>query len=587
MNIVGISSHYHDASCCILQDGRLIASAEEERFTRLKHDPSIPRNAFRFCLEEAGLDIVDIDCIAYYENPVRKLERQLWMSLPSLAARPALSFRRQLSPQLVEADIREVLGYEGNIRYYDHHRSHAASAFYFSGFSEAAVLTVDGVGEWNTTSYWEGVGSRLTPAGAVDFPHSLGLLYSAITAYLGFEVNEGEYKVMGLAPYGKASLTNEVWQLIRTHADGTFELDMRYFAFVERDTMFSEAFEALFEHKARKRGEALEPFHYDLARSLQAVLEDLLLEKLAYLHRKMPFDNLCMAGGVALNCVANARLHREGPFRNLFVQPASGDSGCALGAAALAHVDATGEVPSRTSMRDAYLGSAIPATRVRRLLSQSPAGWQSFENDEDGLVTAVSERLAEGKVIGWVEGRMEFGPRALGARSILADPRRADMRDRINAAVKKREGFRPFAPSVLANRASEHFDLPYPSPFMLETCQTQSALDLPSITHVDGSARVQTVDPDVSPRYARLLQAFERRTGCPLLLNTSFNLKDEPIVRTEEDALICFLRSAIDCLVIEDTLIDRAALPQSWLARFGDTVPVVPATIAHNVYSFL
>ncbi|GAB7534008.1 carbamoyltransferase [Burkholderia sp. 22PA0099] len=587
MNVIGISAHYHDAACCLLVDGKLVAAAEEERFTRLKHDPSIPRHALRHCLDAAGLDIVDIDCIAYYENPHRKLERQLAMSLPHLHARPNLSFRRQVDPAIVMRDIREVLGFEGRVECFEHHRSHAASSYYYAGFDDAAVLTVDGVGEWNTMSFAQGRGSRLDLLGQVDFPHSIGLLYSTITAYLGFEVNEGEYKVMGLAPYGKPTLTEPMRQLVRCSEGGSFELNLQYFAFIGEDVMYSPALEALFGRPARQRGATLDSFHYDVARSLQLVLEELLLEKVRYLHALVPSENLCMAGGVALNCVANGRIHREGPFRNLFVQPASNDSGCAFGAAALGHVLLTGEAPGLGELRHVYLGSANESAEVSRLLENSPARWQSFTGDEAALVDAVAERLAAGKVIGWVQGAMEFGPRALGARSILADPRVPDMRERINRAVKKREGFRPFAPSVLKAHASSHFDLAYPSPFMLETCQTRSPLELPSITHVDGSARVQTVDEAVSPRYARLIEAFHQRTGCPLLLNTSFNLKDEPIVRTVEDALICFLRSAIDCLVVEDALIDRDEVPEIWLKRFGDTAPLVSSGIAHNVYSFI
>ncbi|KKB61258.1 carbamoyltransferase [Robbsia andropogonis] len=587
MNIVGISAHYHDAACCILVNGKLVAAAEEERFTRLKHDPSIPQHAFRYCLDAAGLDITDIDCVAYYEDPVKKLERQLWMTLPHLSVRPGLSFRKQADPANVTRDIRDVLGFEGRIEYFEHHRSHAASAYYYSGFDNAAVLTVDGVGEWNTMSFARGQGSDLNLLGTVDFPHSIGLLYSTITAYLGFEVNEGEYKVMGLAPYGKPTLVEPMSQLVRRSDGGHFELDLRYFSFVGEDVMFSGALVSLFGRPARQRGAALDPFHYDVARSLQHVLESLLLEKVRYLHALTPSDNLCLAGGVALNCVANGRIHREGPFKNVFVQPASNDSGCAFGAAALGHVLLTGEAPDLGKLNHVYLGSANSGSDVARLLENSPAHWQSFTGKENALLEAVASRLADGKVIGWVQGSMEFGPRALGARSILADPRVPDMRERINKAVKKREGFRPFAPSVLAAHASRHFDIDYPSPFMLETCQTRSELDLPSITHVDGSARVQTVDESISPRYARLIECFYRKTGCPLLLNTSFNLKDEPIVRTIEDALICFLRSAIDCLVIEDRLIDRDGVPETWLRRFDNTAPIVSSGIAHNVYSFI
>jgi carbamoyltransferase len=558
--VVGISAFYHESACCLLQDGRLVAAAEEERFSRVKHDARLPVAAFRYCLEEAGAGIDDIDGLAYYESPATKLERQIWAGLPE-GASAGLPW---LDPYLQEREIEEGLGYERIADTFSHHESHAASAFYYSGFPEAAVLTVDGVGEWDTTTYGRGEGANLEAFERVEFPHSLGLLYSTLTSYLGFEVNDGEYKVMGLAPYGEPRYADRVRKLISSLDGGRFELDLRYFDFLRGRRMYSEALCDLFGAPARPRGGEITRFHQDVARSLQTVLEEILLEKARWLHEQTGSPNLCMAGGVALNCVANGRIRREGPFERLFVQPAAGDSGGCLGAAALLHVSLTGKAPRTRPMRDARLGPSWSTDEVARLLAASGLPFQDFRGREADLLEEVVDRLASGKVVGWFHGRMEMGPRALGARSLLADPRDPDMRDRLNRMVKKREAFRPFAPSVLLAHAAEHFDLDHPSPFMLETCRVTSPLDLPAITHVDGSARPQTVDPEVLPRYAALLEAFHRRTGCPLLVNTSFNVRGEPIVASPVDALFCFGTTSIDSLVLEDFLLDRDGLPEGW-----------------------
>lgn len=559
MIIVGISAFYHESACCLLRDGRLVAAAEEERFSRVKHDPRLPVSAFRYCLKEAGVGIDDVDLVAWYENPELKLQRQLWAGLPE-GGSPDLPW--------LDADIHtrigDGLGYSGPVFPFPHHQSHAASAFYYSGFPEAAVLTVDGVGEWDTTTYGRGSGPKLETFGRVEFPHSLGLLYSTLTAYLGFEVNDGEYKVMGLAPYGEPRYVGQVRKLIGSMHGGRFELDLRYFDFIRGRRMYSAALCDLFGAPPRARGGEITRFHQDVARSLQAVLEEVLLEKARWLHGRTGEDNLCMAGGVALNCVANARILRDGPFKRLFVQPAAGDSGGCLGAAALLHVRETGKAPIVGPMCDARLGPAWSADEVARLLASTGLPSQDFRGREAGLLEAVVDRLASGKVVGWFHGRMEMGPRALGARSLLADPRDPEMRDRLNRMVKKREAFRPFAPSVLLAHAAGHLDLDHPAPFMLETCQVRSPLDLPAVTHVDGSARPQTVDPEIMPRYAALLEAFHRRTGCPVLVNTSFNVKGEPIVCSPVDALLCFGTTGIDCLVLEDFVLDRDGLPEGW-----------------------
>lgn len=565
LNIIGISAHYHDSACCLLRDGKLVAAAQEERFSRIKNDPATPRQAFRYCLQRAGLSIGDIDCIAYYEDPLKKLQRQLWMGMiPKRSAERQARLLQRLSAEPALVELRATLGFDGPIETFDHHESHAASSYYYSGFNEAAVLTVDGVGEWATTTFARGDGHSLQMLGEVHFPHSLGLFYSAITAYLGFEVNEGEYKVMGLAPYGQPRYLPELRQLLTMQDDGRFRLDMRYFDFLHSERMFSDSLVTLLGQPPRERESPLSEFHHDVARSAQVLLEECMLTLVRHLHSIAPSENLCLAGGVALNCVANAKILREGPFKHLFVQPAAGDAGTALGAAALAHTRRTGARPSSERLRHVYLGPSYTSAAIENALDASALEYLSYHGREADLVSAVAERLASGKVIGWFQGSMEFGPRALGARSILADPRVSDMRDRINALVKQRESFRPFAPVVLADRASRHFEIDHASPFMLETCAVVPGSPLPAITHVDGSARLQTVDADTNPRLAALLEAFEARTGCAVLLNTSFNTRGEPIVCTPEDALLCFVRARLDCLVLEDVLIDSERVPEFW-----------------------
>jgi carbamoyltransferase len=585
LTVVGISAHFHDAACCLLHEGELIAAAQEERFTRIKHDPRLPKAAFRYCLSEAGLTIADLDCIAYYEDPVKKLDRQLWMALPEIpSVSPSALFR--LDAMRPEREIRELLGFEGAIEIVDHHEAHAASSYYFSGFDDAALLTVDAVGEWATTAYGRASGNELELFEQVRFPDSLGLLYSAVTAYLGFDVNDAEYKVMGLAPYGEPRYLDQVWTLIELREDGQFRLDLSYFDFLTGEGMYSEKLCELFGSPPRAPESELTEFACDVARSLQAVLEEVLIAKTAYLHDRVPSENICLAGGVALNCVAIERIVRESAFARVFVQPAASDAGGALGAAAIAHVRRTGERPRTGPLTHVSLGPRFSSDEIARLFRPSPSTLEDFRGREDELIDASADRLAAGEVIGWFQGRMEFGPRALGNRSILADPRDPVMRDRINALVKKREAFRPFAPAVLAARAAEHFDLDHPAPFMIETCQVRSPLNLPAITHVDGSARVQTVEEEDNPRFHRLLEAFERRTGCPILLNTSFNLRGEPIVCSPVDALLCFIRSDLDCLVLEDFLLDRAALPETWLRWFRETEPLT-AGVPESVYTLL
>lgn len=566
--MVGLSALYHEATCCLLVDGELVAAASEERFSRVKHDPRMPVEAFRWCLAKGGLAHPgELDAVAWYELPEAKHDRQLW-ALARGAPDAAEVAPEDLDPERPLRSVRERLGWDGPVLRYPHHLSHAVSAFAFSGYDEAAVLTVDGVGEWATTTYGVGTGGEVELFEEVRFPHSLGLFYSAITALLGFRVNGGEYKVMGLAPYGEPRYASRLREVVRSGPGGGFALDLEHFAYVGGRRMFSDALPRLLEGRPRRPDEELTSWHADVARSAQAVLEELLLDKVRYLHEqtrgRIGGDDLCMAGGVALNCVANGRILREGPFRRLFVQPAAGDAGGALGAAALAHRELGGAVPV-APLRHVFLGPAFSTEEIDRLLAAAGLPRTDFRGREEEMVADVAERLAAGQVVGWFQGPMELGPRALGARSILASPLDPGMRERINRKVKKREGFRPFAPAVLAGRAAEHFELGPGSegaaPFMLLTCRVTSPLALPAVTHVDGSARPQTVDPRTAPRFAALLSAFGRRTGCPVLLDTSFNVAGEPIVGSPADALASAAEAGLDAVVIENFVVDGADLP--------------------------
>jgi carbamoyltransferase len=573
MNILGISAFYHEAACCLLRRGELVAAAAEERFSRLKHDPRLPVNAFRFCLEAGGLDITDLSAIAFYEQPLPKLARQIWAGAPE-GGDPDLSW---LDPHGAERALREGLGWDGPILFFPHHLSHAASAYYFSGFPEAAVLTVDGVGEWATTTFGRGRGGELEVLAQVEFPHSLGLLYSAITAYLGFRVNGGEGQVMGLAPYGQPRHADTLRRLVRPDAAG-FRLDLQYFGFVGGPRMFSAALEELLGQPPRPPGGELKPFHSDLARSVQLVLEEQLLALARRLAALAPSDHLCLAGGVALNCVANGRLLREAGFKRVFVPPAPGDQGACLGAALLAHRELTGETPLEP-LRHAFWGPE--ASGAAELLAAAELPALDFRGREAELTAEVAQRLAAGQVVGWVVGRAELGPRALGGRSILADPRNPMVRDHLNHSIKRRETFRPFAPAVLAEHAAEHFDLPPGAEdlarFMLITAPVISPRRLPAITHVDGSARVQIVEREHSPRFAALLDAFHRRTGCPVLLNTSLNVAGNPIATSALDALQMLADAGLDALVLDRFLLEREQLPPELPALVARLEPPPPS----------
>lgn len=584
MIIVGISALYHDSACAIVVDGRLAAAAQEERFTRRRFDQAMPVYAFAHCLRHVGVSIRDIDCVAYYEEPQKKLERQLWMGLPQVppARREAL-FRLDATRPFRE--IRNLLGYDGKVLTTGHHEAHAASAFYCSGFEDAALLTVDAVGEWATTTYGKGDAEGIHVLEEVRFPHSLGLLYATLTAYLGFQVNSDEYKVMGLAPYGRPTYLEKLRNLIEDRPRGQFRLNGRYFDFATSDKMFTPALVDLLGVPPRGPDEDLSPLHENLAASLQALLEELVLGKLQFLSTMTGSDRVCYAGGVALNCVANARFMSEGPFRHWFIQPAAGDAGCAAGAALSVHHRLIGRFEPRR-LTDVRLGPEYDGEILPQILRQSGVSYTSYAGRTADLISATAKRLAQGKVVGWFQGRMEFGPRALGSRSILADPRDATMRDHINALVKKREAFRPFAPAVVAERCSEFFELDRESPFMLETAQVRKHLLLPAVTHVDGSARVQTVARDVDPRFHALLTEFGRLSGYPVLLNTSFNMRGEPIVCDPTDALICFIRASLDVLVVGDIMVERRAIPSDWMQHVSRLGPFRPPTISSDAYTF-
>jgi len=589
MRILGISCYFHDAAAALLIDGRLVAAAEEERFSRIKHDFGFPSRAIQFCLERGKVSGGDLDYVAFFEKPFVKFERILQTALATIPRSQAV-FRKAMTTWMldklwVKSRIRDSLGIDpARILFVEHHQSHAASAFFCSPFENAAILTVDGVGEWATAAIGHGAGSSLTLDSEIRFPHSLGLLYSTFTAFLGFEVNEGEYKVMGMAPYGVPRYQDKVWKLIDVAGDGSFALNLDYFSFHYSATQaYSPRFEALFgkprspetpfftdasgypSYFGEKPGNyhqlAVENQHYaDIAASIQAVTEEILLRMVRHACERSQTTRLCMAGGVALNSVANGRILRETPVTDLYVQPAAGDSGAAVGAALFVQHQILGT--QRTFvMEHAYWGAELDRDRIRATAAAS--GIRHVECSDDAeLFDRTIDLLSNGNVIGWAQGRFEWGPRALGNRSILADPRRPEMKDIVNTKIKFREPYRPFAPSVLAERSRDYFDLDdparqYPARFMLLVVPVleQSKDRIPAVTHVDGSARLQTVVASANPRYHALIRTFDEATGVPVVLNTSFNLRGEPIVNTPEEAFSTFARSGMDALVLDRTII--------------------------------
>ncbi len=590
--ILGLSAFYHDSAACLLRDGVIVAAAQEERFTRVKGDASFPERSVEYCLRTAGITTRDLRHVGFYDKPLLKFERILETYL-AVAPRGFLSLLKAgplwLNDKLfIDRQLRDALpGYQGDILYSEHHESHAASAFFPSPFDEAAILTIDGVGEWATSACAMGRGNDFEILQELHWPDSLGLLYSAFTYFTGFKVNSGEYKVMGLAPYGEPKYVDTILkELVDLRDDGSFTLDQRYFNYLTGLTMTNDAFARLFGGPPREPESKLTQREMDLARSVQVVCEEIMLRMARTLHRETGATNLCLAGGVALNCVGNGRLLREGPFERLWIQPAAGDAGGALGVAQLIwHRTCAGprHVDGRTdAMQGAYLGPSFSPDEIEEFLAAQGASYERLERDT--LHERVASLLADEKVIGWFDGRMEFGPRALGARSILGDPRSPRMQAQMNIKIKFREGFRPFAPSVLRERVSDYFELACESPYMLLVApvkkerqipmtETEQALwgidqlnvprsDIPAVTHVDYSARVQTVDRETNANYRDLIAEFERQTGCAVVVNTSFNVRGEPIVCTPADAYRCFMRTHIDYLVMGPFLVDKRAQPE-------------------------
>ncbi len=609
MRILGISAYYHDSAAALLDSGRVVAAVQEERFSRRKHDARFPAGAIDYCLREAGISLREVDQIVFYDKPLIKFERLLETYLSYapgglrsfIAAMPVWLKEKLYLKTTLKREFAAIAGCKERelpqLLFSDHHRSHAGSAFFMSPYAEAAVLCMDGVGEWATTSAWLGDGNRLKPLWEIDFPHSLGLLYSAFTYFTGFKVNSGEYKLMGLAPYGQPKYAQLILdKLMDLKADGSFRLDMQYFNYCTGLTMTNQRFADLFGGPPRKAESPVTQREMDLAASIQAVTEEVVLRLARSLHADTGARNLCLAGGVALNCVANGRLLREGPFENIWIQPAAGDAGGALGAAAVVwheHHDQPHRPEGTDSMNGGYLGPAYNAAETRQQLDAAGAVYRELSDDE--LISTVAGILAAENVVGWHQGRMEFGPRSLGNRSILGDPRSAKMQSVMNLKIKFRESFRPFAPSVLADRAADYFEIDKPSPYMLLVAPIRENLrkamtaeqeglfgieklnvarsDLPAITHVDYSARVQTVHPETNPRYHALLKAFEAKTGCAVLVNTSFNVRGEPPVCSPADSYRCFMRTAMDYLVIGNCLLARAEQPEraedkNWMQEF-------------------
>ncbi len=602
MKILGLSCFYHDSAACLIIDGEIRAAAHEERFTRVKHDQKFPHQAIKYCLAEEMIDINDLDLIVFYDKPFLKFERLLETYL-AYAPRGLRSYLKAMEAWIkqklwIGSIIEKETGFKGKIIYSEHHLSHAASAFFPSPFERAAFLTVDGVGEWATTSYGVGNDKNLEIRKEINFPHSLGLLYSAFTYYTGFKVNSGEYKLMGLAPYGEPKYKELIYEkLLDIKEDGSFRLNMEYFDYPAGLVMTNAKFAALFGGPARKPESEITQKEMDLAKSIQEVTEEIMLKLVRHIRKETGEKYLCLAGGVALNCVANRRIIEEGGFEDVWIQPASGDAGGALGAALVGHyLYAQGERPALGSdfdrQRGSYLGPSFGDKEIKVFLDRVGAKYE-YVADEVRLMQETAATIAKEKVVGWFQGRMEYGPRALGARSIIGDARSPKMQKEMNLKIKFREGFRPFAPSVLLEKAGEHFENGRPSPYMLVTSMlkpekrlpldpSKTGLDkleqirshVPAITHVDYSARLQTVAANgYNQRYYALIKEFDRQTGCPIIINTSFNVRGEPIVCTPEDAYLCFRRTNMDVLVLGNFFLKKEEQPElgadeDWRGRY-------------------
>ncbi|RNC94504.1 MAG: hypothetical protein ED554_02870 [Synechococcus sp. YX04-3] len=610
--ILGLSCYYHDSAAALLRNGEIISAAQEERFSRKKHDSRFPKNAVSYCLKSQGITLSDVKEVVYYEKPLLTFERLLETYLGA-APRGGRSFVAAMQVWLKEKlflktelkknlkEVQESFGidseYIPNLLFSEHHLSHAAAAFYPSPFEESVVLCMDGVGEWATTSAWIGKGKDIKPLWEISFPHSLGLLYSAFTYYCGFKVNSGEYKLMGLAPYGKPKYVEQIKDnLIDIKEDGTFRLDISYFKYHRGFRMTGRKFHKLFSRPPRKRETELTQFHMDLAASIQVVTEEIVLKLAKSLREETGIKNLCLAGGVALNCVANGKLLQEKIFDDIWIQPASGDAGSALGAALVGwhqHHEQERTVNGNDSMKGTYLGPEFSNDEITQYLTHINAPFHTHSDPK--LFERLAEELAKGHVVGWFNGPMEFGPRSLGGRSILGDPRNQKMQSVMNLKIKYRESFRPFAPSVLEEDVSNQFEMNAKSPYMLlvapvkkELCKQMTEEEdklfgieklniprssLPAITHVDYSARVQTVSSKTNPRYHKLISAFKQRTGCPTIVNTSFNVRGEPIVCTPQDAYRCFMRTEMDILVLQNQILYKSEQPkvekdETWMQEF-------------------
>ena len=598
--LLGISAFYHDSAAALVRGGEIIAAAQEERFSRKKHDPRFPDHAINYCLEEAFIDAADLDAVVFYDNPLATFDRVVENALAA-GKRGREQFLKAAGSVLgnkvwVNEHVRRAIGSvgrEGRVLFAEHHMAHAASAFYPSPFDRAAILTLDGVGEWATTSLGAGHGRTVELFAEIDYPHSLGLLYSAFTSFCGFKVNSGEYKLMGLAPYGEAKYYDTIRQrLIEVRDDGSYCLDMAYFGYIDGMVMTNDMFASLFGGPARQPESPITRREMDLAASVQKVTDEVVLKTARHLRTVTGERNIVMAGGVALNCVANGKLVAEGIFDNVWIQPAAGDAGGSLGAALLANhmyydEPRTIDPAGRDAQKGSYLGPRYSSAEVKAFLERKDYPHELIP-DRTARLDAIARAMADGKIVGWFSGRMEFGPRSLGARSILGDPRNKDIQAAMNLKIKFRESFRPFAPSVLRERCAEYFDLTCESPYMLLIAPVREARrlpmdmtrfrggdddmlavinqprsDVPAVTHVDYSARIQTVDSDTHPEFHALLKAFEKLTGCGMLVNTSFNVRGEPIVCTPQDAYRCFMRTEMDLLVLEDVLLWRKDQPPS------------------------
>ncbi|MBP9854894.1 MAG: carbamoyltransferase [Candidatus Omnitrophica bacterium] len=591
MNILGISAFYHDSAACLIRDGEIIAAAQEERFTRKKHDDAFPKNAVDFCLKEGNISLKDVNHVGFYDKPFLKFERLLLTYL-SYAPAGIKSFLKSMPVWLnqkifLKDYLANELNYDGDIIFTEHHESHAASAFFPSPFKKSAILTMDGVGEWATTSYGLGENNQIKLLGEINFPHSIGLLYSAFTYHLGFRVNSGEYKVMGLAPYGEPKYVDLIKKnLIDIKSDGSFRLNMEYFDYCVGLTMTNARFDQLFGFSRRDPETELKQHHMDMARSVQEVTEEVMLKMAQHVYSETKQENLCLAGGVALNCVGNGKILKKGPFKNIWIQPAAGDAGGALGVASFIwyqYLENKREVNGTDDLqKGSYLGPRFDDEEIEKFLLQERLPYTRINPDD--LPQKVAHLINNQKVIGLVVGKMEFGPRALGARSIIGDARSEKMQSLINLKIKFRESFRPFAPSVLKNKVSEYFDFNASSPYMLMVAdvqkdkinaesRTRSAEGIeklkicrsiiPAVTHVDYSARIQTVDENTNPLFYKIIKEFDQLTGCPVIINTSFNVRGEPIVCTPQDAYRCFMCTDLDYLVLENFILDKNLQPKS------------------------